>query len=68
MLILNDYIQKLMVIAKAHGNKQVVYSCDNEGSEFQEVSREPMLGHFSNSEFVTVGIKKKLDINAVCIN
>ena len=71
----SKYIEKLQEIAKEHPNLNVVYSRDDEGNGYQEVTFDPTIGNFNETDgFIDKeSIKTEEDfnnlpVNSICIN
>jgi len=69
---LKDYIAKLNKLAEKHPDVEVIYSCDDEGNEFQKVHFPPSIGSIANPEddrnLEWSHHSDDYDVNAVCIN
>lgn len=61
---LTELIDHLKDILEFNGDLNVVYSCDEEGNNFEEVFYAPSVGFYSENEFSD----EEDEINAVCIN
>jgi hypothetical protein len=69
-MTLKQYVELLnKLVEEGHGNKEIVYSSDAEGNNFEYVLYAPAVGVFKDhggyGEFDAGGKGK---VNAVCIN
>jgi hypothetical protein len=66
-------LQKLIIDNPQCEDMDIVFSVDHEGSEYDVVLTEPVMGVYTHSKFKSISLmsstdRLESDINAVCIN
>lgn len=61
---LSEYSKIISKLAKKYPNADVIYSSDEEGNSFSEVTFDPSVGNFKYDEFHA----DEEPINSICIN
>ena len=67
----SEYIEYMKKLVEEYGDKDLVYSSDDEGNYFSKVFFAPAAGIWEDDGFVTIEIaeeKEKSKVNAFCIN